>query len=76
MLELEGVTLLADHLELLAQAMLDGRVSVDGAASQTLMQGILELPGRIEEIQQGQPDDTASVLKLVNEARVYLSKPR
>ena len=77
MLELDGVTLLADHLELLAQGMLDGKVAAaaEPAASQTLMQGILELPGRIEEIQQGDADSPQSVLKLVNEVRAFLGKP-
>jgi hypothetical protein len=50
MLELEGVTLLADHLERLAQDMLNGKEEDESAASQTLMQGILELPGHIEEL--------------------------
>jgi chemosensory pili system protein ChpA (sensor histidine kinase/response regulator) len=74
MLELEGVTLLADHLERLAQDMLNGKVEDESAASQTLMQGILELPGHIEELQQGQPDTVQSVIKLVNEAREHLGQ--
>lgn len=74
MLELEGVTLLADHLERLAQDMLNGKVEDESAASQTLMQGILELPGHIEELQQGQPDSVQTVIKLVNEARGHLGQ--
>ena len=74
MLELEGLTLLADHLERLAQNMMHGKVDAEAAASQTLMQGILELPGHIDEIQQGQPDSVQNVIKLVNEARVHLGE--
>ena len=74
MLELEGVTLLADHLERLAQDMLNGKGEDESAASQTLMQGILELPGHIEELQQGRPDSVQTVIKLVNEARGHLGQ--
>ena len=44
MLELEGVTLLADHLEQAAQKLMNGDIEDPGAASQVLMQGILEMP--------------------------------
>ncbi len=72
MLELEGVTLLADHLEQTAQAMLAGSVSDTVAASQILMQGILELPGHLEELQRGGGDGTTPFIPLVNEMRVHL----
>ena len=72
MLELQGVTLLADHLERLAQEMLSGNVANEPEASQTLMQGILELPGHIDEIQQGAADTHHGFLQLVNEIRDHL----
>ena len=53
MLEFEGVTLLADYLEQLAQAMHDGRIDDMPAAGQVLMQGILELPGYLDDLQAG-----------------------
>ncbi len=80
MLELTGVTLLADHLEQLAQKMLSGGsgavggVDDEAAASQLLMQGILELPGHLEEIQSGGRDDARSVGRLVNEIREQLGE--
>ena len=74
MLELEGVTLLADHLERLAQAMWERKVEDEDLASQALMQGILELPGHIEEVRNGVPDSTGPVLALVNELRAHLNE--
>jgi len=74
MLELTGVTLLADHLEQLAQKMLGGEIEDEPGASQVLMQGILELPGHIEEIQSGAPDSAKSVASLVNEIRGHLDQ--
>ncbi|MEJ2087418.1 MAG: hypothetical protein P8Y69_02845, partial [Gammaproteobacteria bacterium] len=75
MLELAGVTLLADHLEQLAQKMLTGSVEDESAASQALMQGILELPGHLEEIQAGSADSPKNVARLVNEIRAHLGQP-
>ena len=74
MLELTGVTLLADHLEQLAQKMLTGQVEDEPGASQVLMQGILELPGHLEQLQAGASDSTRSVAALVNEIRAHLGQ--
>ncbi len=76
MLELSGVTLLADHLEQLAQKMLTGEVGDETAAAQLLMQGILELPGHIEELQAGGQDDPRAVVGLVNDIRELLGQSR
>ncbi|MCZ6658515.1 MAG: Hpt domain-containing protein [Gammaproteobacteria bacterium] len=74
MLELKGVSLLADHLEQLAQRLLGNEVDKVPEAAQSLMQGILELPGYIEEIQRGVPDTTQPMLPLVNELRAHLKQ--
>ena len=74
MLELKGVTLLADHLEQLAQAMLAGSVDDAGAAGQALMQGILELPGYLDELQRGAEDSFSTAMPLVNEIRALLNQ--
>ncbi|MGE0625176.1 MAG: Hpt domain-containing protein [Pseudomonadales bacterium] len=75
MLELAGVTLLADHLERLAQQMHAGRIEDEHAAAQVLMQGILELPGHLDEIQSGGSDSPRTVSRLVNEIRAQLGEP-
>jgi len=76
MLELQGVAQLADHLEKLAQAMLDQTVPDMGSASQALMQGILELPGFIDELQRGANDSASTSMPLVNEVRDLLELPQ
>ena len=72
MLDLKGVTQLADHLERLAQAMLANQVSNEAAAGQALMQGILELPGYLDELQRGAEDNISTSMSLVNEIRGLL----
>lgn len=72
MLELEGVTRLADHLEQLAQAMHDSKVDDTGAAGQILMQGVLELPGYLDELQHGGSDSAVPRIPLINEIRALL----
>ena len=72
MLELEGMSLLADHLERLAQQLMNQTVTDELGAGQCLMQGILELPGYLDEIQQGLPDTAEPMLPLVNEVRRHL----
>ncbi|MCZ6640954.1 MAG: Hpt domain-containing protein [Gammaproteobacteria bacterium] len=74
MLELQGVTLLADHLERLAQELLDNNPDNETAAVQSLMQGILELPGYVDEIQRGAMDSCEPMLPLINEIRDYLNE--
>ena len=66
MLELPGVALLADHLERLAQGLLNKQFADDGLPCEALMQGILELPVRLEQIQAGTADTESGVLPLVN----------
>src|SRR5512147_2315435 len=69
MLELTGVTVLTDEMEQLAQALLQGKVANVDDAQQFLMQGILQLPAFLEEIQKGLPDSRRAVLPLANELR-------
>ncbi len=75
MLELKGVTLLADHLERVAARIMDGGVADVAAASQILMQGILELPAYLEELQSGLPDSETSMIPMINELRRHLGEP-
>ncbi|MEM1433706.1 MAG: Hpt domain-containing protein [Pseudomonadota bacterium] len=72
MLELNGVGRLAEHLEKLAQGLLNGAVPLADGPVQTLMQGILELPGYLEELQKGLTDSDQPFITLINEARGFL----
>jgi chemosensory pili system protein ChpA (sensor histidine kinase/response regulator) len=55
--------------------MLTADVVDEHAAAQVLMQGILELPGHLEEIQAGGSDSVRVVGNLVNEIRGLLGQP-
>ena len=72
MLELEGITLLADHLEQAAQKLMLGDVEDAAGCSQVLMQGILEMPGYLDELQRGSEDKVGVFIPLVNEIRAQL----
>ena len=72
MLELKGVTQLADHLERLAEALLAGALLSESDACRALMQGILELPGYLDELQRGGRDSISTSMTLVNEIRDLL----
>ncbi len=74
MLELGGVTLLSDELEQLAQAMLAGQLEDEQAGLEALMQGIVQLPDYLEQIQRGLPDSRRIVLPLANEVRLAHGK--
>lgn len=69
MLELDGVTCLADHLEQLAQRLTTDSVSPASDAEQYLMQGILELPGYLDDLHKGGRDSRTPMLPLVNDIR-------
>ena len=75
MLELSGITLLSDHLEQAAQALMLESVAEPVALSQILMQGILEMPGYLEELQRGAEDQAGAFLPLVNDIRSQLGQP-
>lgn len=74
MLELKGTTLLAEHLERLAQHLMIGAVGDSVGAGQCLMQGLLELPGYLDEVQRGLSDTTEPMIPLVNEIRGHLDE--
>ena len=69
MLELEGVVLLADHMEQTAQSLLNGSIQDARSAEQALMQSILQLPAFIEEVQGGVTEDLPLVMPYVNDLR-------
>jgi chemosensory pili system protein ChpA (sensor histidine kinase/response regulator) len=74
MLELKGTTLLAEHLERLAQHLMIGAVGDSVGAGQCLMQGLLELPGYLDEVQRGLSDAIEPMIPLINEVRGHLDE--
>jgi len=70
MLELKGVATLSAEMENLAHAMLKEQLDANSETQQLLMQGILQLPAFLEDIQDGRADRRQAVLPLANEMRL------
>ncbi|HLD66355.1 MAG TPA: hybrid sensor histidine kinase/response regulator, partial [Pseudomonas sp.] len=69
MVEFYGAALLAEEMEHLAQALMDGRVANQGEALEVLMQAILQLPVYLDRIQTARRDLPMVVLPLLNDLR-------
>jgi len=69
MVEFYGAALLAEEMEYLTQALIDGKVSSQSEALEVLMQAILQLPAYLERIQSARRDLPLVVLPLLNDLR-------
>ncbi len=69
MVELDGPSRVADEMEQLAQALMNGSVPELGNAQEVLMQSILQMPGYLDLIQREQGDSENNYLPLVNNLR-------
>lgn len=69
MVEFYGAALLAEEMEQLVQALLDGRVPNQSEALEVLMQAILQLPVYLDRIQTARRDLPMVVLPLLNDLR-------
>ena len=69
MVEFYGAALLAEEMEQLAKALMDGRVANQGEALEVLMQAILQLPAYLDRIQTARRDLPMVVLPLLNDLR-------
>jgi chemosensory pili system protein ChpA (sensor histidine kinase/response regulator) len=69
MVEFHGGALLAEELEQLAQALLDGKVASARDAYEILMRAILQLPVYLERVKATRRDDPGSLLPLLNDLR-------
>ncbi len=69
MVEFYGAALLAEEMEQLAQALMDGRVSNQGEALEVMMQAILQLPVYLDRIQTARRDLPMVLLPLLNDLR-------
>ena len=56
MVEFYGAALLAEEMEQLAKALMEGRVTNQGEALEVLMQAILQLPVYLDRIQTARRD--------------------
>lgn len=69
MVEFYGAALLAEEMEQLLRALLEGRVSNQNEALEVLMQGVLQLPAYLERIQSARRDLPMILLPLLNDLR-------
>jgi chemosensory pili system protein ChpA (sensor histidine kinase/response regulator) len=69
LVEFHGAALLAEEMEGLCRAIMDGKVTDQRLALEKLMQGILQLPGYLEHVQHGRRDLPLILLPLLNDIR-------
>jgi chemosensory pili system protein ChpA (sensor histidine kinase/response regulator) len=69
MVEFYGAALLAEEMEQLTGALIDGRAGNQGEALEVLMQAILQLPVYLDRIQTARRDLPMVVLPLLNDLR-------
>ena len=69
MVEFYGAALLAEEMEQLARALMDGAVANQNEALEVLMQAILQMPVYLDRIQSARRDLPMVVLPLLNDLR-------
>lgn len=75
MVEFYGAALLAEEMEKLAQALLEGKVSQLADAQETLMRAILQLPPYLDRVQASRRDLPLVLLPLLNDLRASCGEP-
>lgn len=69
MVEFYGAAMLAEEMEMVAQALLDGNVSDASEAREVLMQAILQLPNYLDHVKLGRRDLPVVLLPVLNDLR-------
>ena len=69
MVELYGAAMVAEEMEQLSKALIDGKVEKRDDAYGVLMQGIVQLPDYLERLQTGHRDIPIVLLPLLNQLR-------
>jgi len=69
MMEFFGAAMLADEMERLTYAMIQGAVSNVGEAQEVLMRGILQFPNYLEQVKFSRNDNPLVILPLLNDLR-------
>ncbi|WP_374473620.1 Hpt domain-containing protein, partial [Arenimonas sp.] len=69
MVELYGAAMVAEEMEQLAKALVEGKVAERDAGYAALMRGIVQLPDYLERLQSGHRDIPIVLLPLLNELR-------
>ena len=69
MVEFYGAALLAEEMENLAQALLNGAVAHVGDSQEVLMRAMLQLPAYLDRVKAGKRDMPVVILPLLNDLR-------
>src|SRR5690625_2120991 len=69
MVEFHGAAMMAEEMESLTQAMIEGRVASDAEAQEVLMRAILQFPIYLEKVKTNRRDNPLIVLPLLNDLR-------
>jgi chemosensory pili system protein ChpA (sensor histidine kinase/response regulator) len=69
MVQVYGGAMLADEMERLAEALLQGQVKRQDSAAEALMLGLVQLPAYLEKIEGGAADMPLALLPLMNDLR-------
>ena len=69
MVEIYGAAMLAEEMELTAQAQLDGKIEKPEDAYDVLMRAMLQLPDYLEGLQSGSKDTPIVLMPLMNDMR-------
>lgn len=73
MVELYGAGMLAQELEVLAQALIEKQVKNTDDAYEVMMRGMMQLPDYLEKLQAGQSDYPIILLPILNDLRAARS---
>ena len=73
MVELYGAGMLAQELEVLAQALIENQVKNPNDAYEVMMRGMMQLPDYLEKLQSGQSDYPIILLPILNDLRAARS---
>lgn len=69
MVEFYGAALMAEEMEALAQAMIDGKINNSDEAQEVLMRAILQFPLYLDQVKLQRKDNPIAVLPLLNDLR-------
>ncbi|MGV6826159.1 MAG: Hpt domain-containing protein [bacterium] len=73
MVQVHGAAMLVEELESVASIALEGQLQLDKRGAETLMLGLVQLPGYLESLESGHADIPLSLLPIINELRALRS---
>ena len=69
MVQVHGGAMLVEEMEEVAKALSEGRVQGSQRLAESLMLGLVQLPGYLQRLQSGQPDIPLALLPVLNDLR-------